>query len=92
MENIPPSPIQLETWPQVIGFLALLAFLGFVYWTNRTQMKSVQNLEKTLTTNNGGSHVKDQLDRLEKGVSGIYPRLEALEAASTGMPSDTETE
>lgn len=45
---------------------AIIIALVFVYFQGFIQTKKIQKVDKTLTKNNGGSHVKDQLDRIER--------------------------
>jgi Tfp pilus assembly protein FimT len=58
-------------WPQasvvVVFILAVIVWPGFAGWLNSRKAKeSAQRTETSLTTNNGGSTTKDQLDRIEK--------------------------
>ena len=47
----------------VFAMFAMMIWPGIVSMLNRKAMKRV---EKTLTENNGGSSVKDQMDRIEE--------------------------
>lgn len=67
---------------QGLGILAAALFTGWQAWQGRRQAKAAKGMAeaaagaageaaKTLTTNNGGSHVKDALDRLEAGMADL---------------------
>lgn len=83
-----PEIPDVQTWMQVVVFLAILGYLAFRAWldagrTKETHQK-VNALQATLTTNNGGSHVKDQLDRIEGSLGDLGDRVTALEDHVTG--------
>ena len=46
--------------------VAIIIALAFVYYQGFIQTRKLQKVDKTLTKSNGGNHVKDQLDRIEK--------------------------
>lgn len=59
------------TWPQatvaVFMILCVLVVPQIGAWIQaRRSASAVNDVKKTLTTNNGGSHVKDSLDRIER--------------------------
>ena len=66
------DPLAFDSWVQIAALLIIIS--GGVTWkwlsTVGAQQKetgdTVDEIKKTLTTNNGGSHIKDQLDRIEK--------------------------
>lgn len=78
-----PEIPDVTTWMQVVVFLAVLSYLAFRAWLDAGRTKDthskVNALQATLTTNNGGSHVKDQLDRIEGKVDGLDKRVTVLE-------------
>lgn len=62
---------------QGLGLLAAALFTGWQAWQGRRRAAeakvnaeearaNTQKVRDTLTTNNGGSHVKDSLDRIER--------------------------
>ena len=73
---IPPEaaidPLAFNSWVQIAALLIIVS--GGVTWrwlsnVNARQKETgvtVDEIKKTLTTNNGGSHIKDQLDRIEE--------------------------
>lgn len=71
------------SWMQVAVVVAVLAYLAFKAWLDSGRTKqtneTVHALEQTLTTNNGGGNVKDQLDRIEASVSDVTERVTILE-------------
>jgi len=81
---MPEIPIPDVTgWPQALAFLGILGYLGWKAWLDSGRTKQtnekVAGMEKTLTENNGGSSVKDQLDRIEKGLDDVGKRVTVLE-------------
>lgn len=70
--EVAADPLAFETWIQVtaLGILVAGGLLALYLKGMSTRAKdtgeTVQKVLKTLTTNNGGSHIKDQLDRLEQ--------------------------
>lgn len=78
------------SWMQVAVVVAVLAYLAFKAWLDSGRTKqtnaTVHALEKTLTTNNGGGNVKDQLDRIEGGLGDLGERVTALE----GLPRSVD--
>ena len=84
-------------WPQALLGIGILAYLAWKAWldsgrtkqTNETTKQTnetVNALEQTLTTNNGGGNVKDQLDRIEGGLGELGERVTALE----GLPRSVD--
>lgn len=69
-----PSPIEVTSWPQVAALLILAA--AFVIIPAVLNYLSSRPIKKTLTQNNGGSSVKDYLDRIEA-------RLDRIEGTTT---------
>ena len=78
------------SWMQVAVVVAVLAYLAFKAWLDSGRTKqtneTVNALEQTLTTNNGGGNVKDQLDRIEGGLGDLGERVTALE----GIPRSVD--
>ena len=66
------DPLAFESWEQITALLIIVT--GGIAWKWLSSMSShqkatgetVDQIKSTLTTNNGGSHIKDQLDRIEK--------------------------
>ena len=66
------DPLAFESWIQIAALLLIIS--GGVTWkwlsTVGAKQKetgdTVDEIKKTLTTTNGGSHIKDQLNRIEK--------------------------
>ena len=62
----------------------------------RSRRASSRRAVQTLTTNNGGSHVRDQLDRIEGGqqvnttaIAKIVTRLDEHDSLLEGIHTDT---
>lgn len=71
------------TWPQavvaVVLILAVLVWPTIAGWVQaRRAASAVNDVKRTLTTNNGGSHVKDSLDRIEATQREHGDTLDAL--------------
>ena len=66
------DPLSFESWIQIAALLIIVS--GGVTWKwlstvgakQKETGETVDEIKKTLTTSNGGSHIKDQLDRIEK--------------------------
>ena len=66
------DPLAFESWEQITALLIIVT--GGIVWKWLSSMSSrqketgdtVDEIKSTLTTNNGGGHIKDQLDRIEK--------------------------
>lgn len=66
------DPLAFESWEQITALLIIVT--GGIVWKWLSSMSSrqkatgetVDQIKSTLTTNNGGSHIKDQLDRIEE--------------------------
>lgn len=83
-----PEISEVLTWPQAIfGAVIVLAVLVvpqvLSYLSSRQVRSAAQQVQSTLTTNNGGSTVKDQLDRIEDKVDGALGRIDRLEQSET---------
>lgn len=81
---MPDFPVPDVTgWPQAFVVLGILGYLAWKAWLDSGRTKktadTVNALEATLTTTNGGSHVKDQLNRIEAKVDGVDSRVTVLE-------------
>ncbi len=53
----------VNPWQAVV--VVVVVFALFI-WPSIQAQRSARRIETTLTTNNGGGHVKDQMDRIEK--------------------------
>ena len=66
------DPLAFESWEQIAALLIIVSggitwkWLSAVNARQKSTGDAVDEIKKTLTTNNGGSHIKDQLDRIEK--------------------------
>lgn len=73
---------EVKDWTQVVVVIGVLAYLAFKAWLDSGRTKEtntkVNALEATLTTTNGGSHVKDQLNRIEKTVGKVQSDVGAV--------------
>ena len=66
------DPLAFESWVQIAALLIIIS--GGVIWNwlstvgarQKATGEMVDQIKSTLTTNNGGSHIKDQLDRIEE--------------------------
>lgn len=83
-----PNPTDVTTWPSALVTVVLLVLvLGLPSVLTYLGNKRTQAVQKTLTTNNGGSTVLDKLDRIESklvDLADVPERLAALEAAQAG--------
>ncbi len=92
-----PDPTSVTTWPSalvtvvllvlVLGLPSVLAYLG---------TKQTKALGRTLTETNGGSSVKDSLNRIEAGVAehtaalaDLTGRIETLETSPVDSEGDS---
>ena len=77
---IPYDPLLFSDWPQVAALLVII--LGLILWKYLGELvKNTRDVKNTLTTNNGGSHVKDQFDRLESDVKSLTASVKTLEVS-----------
>ena len=53
----------VNPWQAIVACVVIFAVL---IWPQMSARQTIKKVEKTLTTNNGGSTVKDQMDRIEK--------------------------
>ena len=66
------DPLAFDSWVQIAALMILVS--GGITWKwlsnvgaqQKETGETVDEIKRTLTTNNGGSHIKDQLDRIEK--------------------------
>ena len=66
------DPLAFDSWVQIAALMILVS--GGITWKwlstfgakQKETGETVDEIKKTLTTNNGGGHIKDQLDRIEK--------------------------
>lgn len=79
MDNLPTTG-DVQSWPQAV--VAIVMILALAVWPGVQAFlnaKRTKQAVKTLTQNNGGGSIKDQLDRIEAKVDQHSGRLEALE-------------
>ena len=66
------DPLAFDSWVQIAALMIIISggvtwkWLSIVGAKQQETGDTVDEIKKTLTTNNGGSHIKDQLDRIEK--------------------------
>lgn len=73
---------QIDSWVQVVALFVWLAggiALGYINDKAKTTNEKVEALFKNLTTPNSGSHVKDQLDRIERLLDKQDAKIETLQ-------------
>lgn len=76
----------VKGWARVATFAIFMASILMAFWlyTVRQDQKEakddMQVIKKTLTTNNSGSHIKDQLDRLEANQNEFVKTMEQMNA------------
>ncbi len=84
------DPLSFENWIQIAALLIIVS--GGVTWKwlstvgakQKETGETVDEIKKTLTASNGGSHIKDQLDRIEK----VQARQAELMAADSQKLAD----
>lgn len=102
-----PSPIEVTSWPQVVALLGLLAFLavpqiiGYLTTSRNARgaassasaaAETASEVKQTLTENNGGSSIKDYLDRLEAGLTEVRAEQADVRARLEGVATTTTDE
>lgn len=73
--------------------VAVVIVLGLLVWPGVLTLlagKRSKDVRDTLTKNNGGSTVKDQLDRIERHLESVDQRLTALESPPEPEPEPGE--
>lgn len=74
----------IRFWPWLRGLIALVDALGKLPgFIDRTE-KAIGEIHHEVHYNNGSS-VKDAVDRVERGVKGLYDRLDKTEAADAAQ-------
>lgn len=84
-------------WPTAIVIVAVLSIPQLGGWISAARAgQASRRAVQTLTTNNGGSHVRDQLDRIEGGqqvnttaIARIVTRLDEHDTLLEGIHTDT---
>lgn len=79
----------VNPWQAVVVTAAIFALL---IWPGLSARQSSKRVEGTLTTNNGGSSVKDQLDRVEKSLTDHITWSEGYVAETAAKLSALEAE
>ena len=65
------DPLAFESWVQIAALVIIVTagllwrWIGMIGDQQKATGETVEQIKNTLTTNNGGSHIKDQLDRIE---------------------------
>lgn len=79
----------VKLWPALTKFVtianAVVGLPGFIERTDATLSNQNARIAEIHheTHNNDGSSIKDSVDRLELGVKGLYPLIDALEVADS---------
>ena len=66
------DPLSFKSWIQIAALLIIVSggitwkWLSTVGAKQKETGETVDEIKKTLTMNNGGGHIKDQLDRIEE--------------------------
>jgi len=69
--EVATDPLAFESWVQVCALLILVVgglgwrYMSVINSNAKATSEVVTKIDKSLSTNNSGSHVKDSLDRLE---------------------------
>lgn len=72
-------------WPQAIVALGLILGPQIGAWISTARGTSAsRKVERTLTTHNGGSHILDQLARIEHSVGDLNRRVTRMETTKKG--------
>lgn len=87
---MPDFPLpDVSGWPQAGVAIGILAYLAWKAWLDSGRAKDtnekVSTLESTLTTTNGGSHVKDQLNRIEAKVGAVETKVDGVDMRVTAL-------
>jgi flagellar motor component MotA len=75
----PIDPLAFDNMFQIFALLIIVVGgIAFKWLGDKTKQgnEDVAKVLSTLTTNNSGSHIKDQLDRLESGMKASTTALE----------------
>lgn len=90
------DPLAFQSWPQVTALLILVAGFVIVKWLGTLKEAQKQTGEKvdklvtTVTMPNGGSSVKDQLNRLEAGQKDLKEKFDGHVAWSQSYVAEAE--
>lgn len=71
----------VNPWQAIV--LCVLIFAVLI-WPSMSARSSARRIEKTLTTNNGGSTTKDQMDRIERTLASHGEKLDSHITWSAG--------
>lgn len=77
----------VNPWQAVVACVVIFAVLIYPSMSAR---QTVRRVEKTLTTNNGGSTVKDQNDRIERTLADLGKKLDEHVEWSATYVKETE--
>lgn len=66
----------VDTWPRAMVACTLVVVLALLSSARRTR-QDVVDVKASLTTTNGGSHVKDALNRIERDLGGMRAEVRA---------------
>ena len=70
--EVATDPLAFESWVQVCALLILVVgglgwrYMSVINSNAKATSEIVTKIDNSLSTNNSGSHIKDQLDRLEE--------------------------
>jgi hypothetical protein len=71
----------------VLGSVAIILANVVILLQNRKQSKKVDHVQETLTTPNGGTHVKDQLNRIEERQERVELHSDRMDRAILRLES-----
>lgn len=75
----------LNGWQALVAITLIICVVALPSILTYLGNKRVKTIENTLTTNNGGSHIKDALDRIELRQVTAEQRLDTLEASQSAL-------
>lgn len=74
------DPTTITTWPMVAALFIVVGLPTLLTWYGNREVKAIRT---SISKNNGGSSVKDALDRIELRQMAAEQRLDTLEASLT---------
>lgn len=75
------NPLDFSKWEQVVALALVIGGALLWYYLNKMagnlnkNTKATENIKKTLTETNSGSHVKDQLNRIEETIRELSAKV-----------------
>ena len=90
--EVATDPLAFESWVQVCALLILVVgglgwrYMSVINSNAKATSEVVTKIDKSLSTNNSGSHIKDQLDRLEENQTLItHNQAEIIKAQDSHL-------